>query len=91
MGSFEELKYKFMHLLRVFADNPVETAQNFLLFFCFLVLVVLIFNWKVQKAIAKQRKIQKKREKVLKLLQGNRYEQATLATEADAEDHAKQE
>ncbi|EFO85978.1 hypothetical protein CRE_01611 [Caenorhabditis remanei] len=67
------------------SENPFGSLESLLALAIPLVIVVLMFNWRVKQSMKKQKRIQNRRDKLLKKLNGGKQKEGEEQEESDDE------
>ncbi|GMT13776.1 hypothetical protein PFISCL1PPCAC_5073 [Pristionchus fissidentatus] len=78
MISIDDLKDLAAQLIVFIAKDPMTSVKYFILLLAPLLIVAAVFSWRLQKAIKKQEKTAKRKEKLLNKLHKSRNEVATV-------------
>ncbi|CAI2323719.1 unnamed protein product [Caenorhabditis sp. 36 PRJEB53466] len=71
------LREQFQKLYFVISQSPVNSFEAIAAIVIPLILVAVMFNWRVKQSMKKQKQIRKRREKLLKRLNGTGKEETT--------------
>ncbi|ULU04386.1 hypothetical protein L3Y34_017276 [Caenorhabditis briggsae] len=63
---------QFEKLVYMIINHPFDSIESLLALAIPLILVVLMFNWRVKQSMKKQKRIQNRRDKLLKKLNGKK-------------------
>ncbi|PIC44267.1 hypothetical protein B9Z55_004695 [Caenorhabditis nigoni] len=63
---------QFEKLVYMITNHPFDSIESLLALAIPLILVVLMFNWRVKQSMKKQKRIQNRRDKLLKKLNGKK-------------------
>ncbi|KAF1765113.1 hypothetical protein GCK72_005065 [Caenorhabditis remanei] len=67
------------------SENPFGSLESLLALAIPLIIVVLMFNWRVKQSMKKQKRIQNRRDKLLKKLNGGKQKEGEEQVESDDE------
>uniref|UniRef100_A0A1I7V0V7 Small integral membrane protein 15 n=1 Tax=Caenorhabditis tropicalis TaxID=1561998 RepID=A0A1I7V0V7_9PELO len=73
--SITSIKNRLQQIYWNLVDHPFDSFESVLAIAIPLILVVLMFNWRVKQSMKKQKRIQNRRDKLLKKLNRNKDEQ----------------